>query len=87
MIEVRRRLKLGSPHGMNASVGSELQACGADRKFKIQWLVVGTVCVPSKFPAKRLVLIQGRRYRDCGDHLINVPHCFETIFDTGGAVI
>ena len=24
MIEVRRRLSLGSPHGMNASVGSEL---------------------------------------------------------------
>ena len=69
---------------MNASVGSELQARGADRKFKIQWLVVGTVCVSAKFPAKRPALIQGRRYRDCGDRLINVSHCFETVFDTRG---
>ena len=54
-------------------------------KFKIQWLVVGTVCVPAKFPAKRLVLIQGRGYHDCGDHLVDVSHCFGKVFDTGGA--
>jgi hypothetical protein len=35
--------------------------------------------------AKRLVLIQGRDYRDCGDHLFDVSHYFGKVFDTGGA--